>query len=450
VIRIGATRQGKTLAAARAVVEAPHEAAVILDPHRDSLAAAVLMHADDNLLYERLSDVRTTLGFELLAPSDHPDEAQRRLINHGRAEAFVEILLRRRGEASMAGSPLMEEWVTGALMLYLFQDARRPLALLPSAFLPGTAEFAALVRGCTLPDVRHKFGQLERLSPRALRAEVGSAARLVNAVFRSSAFLPRSRGGFDLGRFLQARGKLVVERGDEVGDDAMRAIMGAIVLLVIDHARRRPRPDPPIRIYIDEATNAGLVGRPELRGVAETNKTGLYWDFLVQNLDFPGGADPVLQNCHRREWFGCPFHGLARTAAIDVAGGLPPASEESRAEQVAALTADIRNLPPGWRWVCGDGGSRKEYVPLLEGWPDWPGLREAKLREKLCRIHARPEYRRPPDGESDGPPSSTSSPGTPPPPGNSPGSSSPAERLRRRGRRPAGPSSSSASGGGSG
>ena len=85
---------------------------------------------------------------------------------------------------------------------------------------------------------------------------------------------------------------------------------------------RRPEPYPPIHIRIDEATNAGLVGRPELKGIAETNKNGLYWDFYVQNLDFPGGADAVLQNCHHHEWFGCPFYELARKGATDVAAGL--------------------------------------------------------------------------------------------------------------------------------
>lgn len=272
---------------------------------------------------------------------------------------------------------------------------------------------------------------------------MGSAARLVNAVFRSPAFQRRCRGGFDLGGFLQSSGKLIIERGDDIGDDTMRVLIGAIVLLVIDHAKRRPKPFPPIRVYLDEATNARLVGGPELRGIAETNKNGLYWTFLVQNLDFPGGADGVLQNCLRHEWFGCPFHDLARKAAVDVAAGLPP-GVESRAERIESLTREIMNLPPGWRWVRDPSGSRKEYVPLLENpWVDWPGLREAKLREKVARIHARPEY-----GVGDTPPSSTSSPATPPPPPSSPpASSSAAERWRRGSRRPVAGSSGSDGGG---
>lgn len=411
---------------------------MILDPHKQSLAEVVLMHVTGNVLYERLSDIRMTLGFELLAPSSNADSVQRQLENQRRAESFVEILLRRRNTDGMAGAPLMEEWCMAAIMLYLFQVTRKPLALLPYSFLPGTPEFASLVRDCTLPDLRHKFQQLEKLNPRAQRAEIGSALRLVNAVFRSPAFTARSRGGFNLGAFLQQKGKLIIERGEEIGDDTMRTIMGAIVLLVIDHAKRRPHPFPMIRVYIDEATNARLVGAPELRGLAETNKNGLYWEFLVQNLDFPGGSDAVLQNCICHEWFGCPFYDLARKAATDVVAGLP-ASEMSRAERIAQMTNDIMGLAPGWRWVRDPSGARREYVPLLENpWPDWPGLRHAKLQEKLQCIYRRTEYRVP-----DEPQSSNSSNAETPPPSKSRDDFSPAKRLKRRGRKPVDGSASS-------
>lgn len=436
VIELGATRKGKTLAAARAILEATHEAAVVLDPHKHSLAEAVVTHASSNILYERLSDIRLTLGFDLLKPSAHRDPFQRQLENQRRAEAFVEILLRRRNVEGLAATPLLEEWVTSAINLFLFQTTPKPLIWLPSAFLPGTDEFTALVRDCTTPEIRHKFQQLEKLSPRGQRAEIGSAIRLVNPIFRSPAFAVRSRGGFNLGGFLQSGGKLVIEKGDEVGEDTMRVIMGAIVLLTIDHAKHRPKPYPPIRITIDEATNARLVGGPELRGIAETNKNGLYWTFLVQDLDLPGGADAVLQNCHRHEYFGCPNYELARKAATDVVAGLPW-SEESRAERIANLTTQIMNLQPGWRWVRDAAGSRLEYVPLLEsGWPRWPGLHEAKLKEKLEWIYARPEY-----GAPSTPLSTTSSAATSPPPDKS-RPSSPAERWRRGSKKPVAGSSS--------
>ncbi len=392
LVRVGATGMGKTLAAGRDSVEAEDIAEVILDPHEESLAQTVLNHAEGNILYDRLSNIQQTIGYELLRPSTHPDSDERANENEQRAEAFVPILTRRRNQDGMAGTPLMEEWVMAAILLYLFQKVRKPLSLLPFAFLPWTAEFQLLLRDCGRKDIRHKFQQLEKLSQRALRAEIGSAARLINAVFRSRSFITRSRGGFDLGGFLQNKGKLIIERGDGVGDDTMRVIMGAIVLLVIEHAKRRPKPYPVIRIRIDEANNSGLVGEPELRGIAETRKYGLFWDFLVQNLDFPGGPDRVLQNCKRHEWFGCAFYDLARKAAIDLVAGLP-ANGESRAERIAQITDDILQMGPGWRWVRDPAGSRKEYVPLLVNpWPDWPGLRESKLSEKIQWIYSRPEY----------------------------------------------------------
>lgn len=435
VLRVGAPGKGKTLATARSVAESDG-AEVILDPHKESLAHEVLVHGTGNILYANLSDIRHTLGFELLAPSTDPD--RQHFENQQRAEAFVRILLRRRDTEGMANTPLMEEWIMAAIMLYLFQDKRKPLMLLPYAFLPGSAEFEALVRDCTLSDIRFKFRQLEKLNPRALRAEVGSATRFINSVFRSPAFAAWCRGGFDLGGFLQHKGKLIVEQGEQIGDDTMRAIMGAINLLVVDHAKQRPNSLPTIRIRIDEATNARLVSGPEIRGAAETNKNGLYWEYNVQKLDFPGDSDAVLQLCHRHEWYGCPHYDLARKAATDVAAGLP-SSDISRAERIARLTDEITNLKPGWRWVRDSSGSRKEYVPLLENpWPDWPGLREAKLKEKLQWIYARPEY-----GDPDTPPSSTSSDDTPPRPPKSPKDSSPAERWRREKRKPADGSSSS-------
>ncbi len=442
VLKVGATRKGKTLSAVADAVNSPDEAALIVDPHNHSLAEAYLTHATGNLLFDRLSEIHTTLGYEFLSPmrGGESQAAQRKL------QAFVAILLRRRGADGMASAPLMEEWVTALLLLWMYQRSPQPLALLPYGFLPNTEEFRRLVRGCVLPDVRAKFEALEGMKPRSLRSEVGSASRLVNAVFRSPAFKARSRGGFDLGGFLQEKGKLVVERGDEIDDDAMRVIMGALVLLVIDHAKRRQKPFPRIRIYIDEATNARLVGEPELNGLAETNKNGLYYTILVQNLDFPGGSDAVLQNCHRHEWFGCPHYDLARKAATDVESGLPP-TEESRAERIARLTTEIMNLPAGWRWVKDRFGSRKEYVPMLENpWPAWPGLREEKLCQKLSEIYARPEYRK--TGERSSPP--TSEAGTLPP-SSWPDDSSPADRLKRKrtGRRPADGSESSDGGSGS-
>src|SRR5207253_5341866 len=68
---------------------------------------------------------------------------------------------------------------------------------------PGTEEFEALVRDCTASDIKNKFRQLESLTPKGRRSEIGSVSRLVNSVFRAAAFRARCRGGFNLGQFYQ-------------------------------------------------------------------------------------------------------------------------------------------------------------------------------------------------------------------------------------------------------
>jgi hypothetical protein len=123
--------------------------------------------------------------------------------------------------------------------MHLNPARMKPLSMLPFGFMPGTDEFKALVRDTIDPAVSYHFRQLEKLNPRGLRAEVGSAARLVNAVFRSPAFLVRCVGGFDHGAFLSLpRARLVIERGDEIDDDAMRTILGGVNVLVTDWCER--------------------------------------------------------------------------------------------------------------------------------------------------------------------------------------------------------------------
>src|SRR5689334_21585140 len=108
----------------------------------------------------------------------------------------------------------MEEYIMALLMMFLYQEPMKEQSVIPFGFLPGRAEFAAMLRDCRLPDVRHKFEQLVGLKARALRAEVGSATRLVDGVFRDPSFLLRCRTSFDLGSALQGGVTLVVERGD--------------------------------------------------------------------------------------------------------------------------------------------------------------------------------------------------------------------------------------------
>lgn len=439
-LHVGSPGSGKSQAGAKSLAE-EDGASVTLDPHEASLARTALIHVTGNVLWDQLANVQRTLCFNLLEISQNPDLLQRQLEIQRRVDGFSAIALLRTGADDMAGTPLREEWFVAVLMLFLHQKSPKLPTLLPFALMPGTPEFESLVSDCTLPEFRAKFRGLEKLTPRALRSEVGSAVRLIGSIFRSTAFQVRCRDGFDLGAFLQNKGKLIIESSDEVSQDAMRVIMGAIVLKTIEHAKSRPRPYPIIRVRLDEANNARLVTPHVLRGIAELRKYGLFFSFYVQNLNFPGSVDEVLQNCRVHHWYGCSNYDLARKAATDVASGLGRSDEQSRADRIAELTEEIMRFKPGQRWSVYPWGSRKEQVAMLQHpVPDWPGLRQKYLEDKLCQIYARPEYQTHSALSATGDPATSASSislnDILPPPSKSPRDSSPAERLRRKKEKP--------------
>lgn len=390
---IGSPGSGKSVGGARDAVEFPG-ACVVADPHKKSFAELVFEHIDGNVLFDRFSNLRPSLRFNLLpqSRSKHPDDVQ--ADNYKSAQLFTEVMMRRRG-GDIASTPLLEEWLVALLLLYLYQRTRKSMRLVPFGFRPGTREFESLIADCTALDIRAKFKQLEKLTPKALRSEIGSAMRVVNAVFRSPYFLARCDGYFDIPTFVRNRGKLIIEKGDCVDDDAFTTFIGAINLLFIEFAKNRSSPYPSIRMYLDEATNAKTAGKIEERAAGETRKNGLSWYVLTQFLNFPGGHDGYFQNFIRKEIYRTADYDLARKMATIIATEFPE-SELTRANHIQSLTTSIMTLRPGWRFVTGPGGSnRPQYVPLLESdWPDWPGLREAKFQEKLQCVYSRPEYQK--------------------------------------------------------
>jgi hypothetical protein len=307
--------------------------------------------------------------------------------------------------------------------------------IIPFGLMPGTTQFDSLLRDCPIEQYRNKFEPLRRLTPRALRAEVASAARVITPVFVPE-FLKRCRAGLDLGGFLQKGGTLIVERGD-ANEEASRITMGGIIMLVTEHCENRPKPDPPVRLYLDECTNARTAGNFEERKAGETRKSGLSWYFLCQWPNFPNGPEGFYQNCNRKEIYRTGHYDLARKLAAIAAPGFPSTDDESHAQRVARLADAITNFQPGQRLVTDRTGSRIERLPMLDNpLPDWPGLREASLQRKIEWIRARPEY-----GVPCTPSSVSSSESSPRRPSKSQ-SSSPAERWQRGRRKPADGSSS--------
>ena len=300
VLIIGEPGSGKSVGTAALALAFPG-AVVSADAHVDSLTSLLLDHLTGDVLFHRISDLDHPLGYGLLRPSAHPDAGKRLQANRRRAKQFVEVMMRRRGGA-IASAPLMEEWVMALLMVFLYQRPEKDPAIIPYGFRPGTDEFAVLVRDCPLPDLRHKFAALEGLKPAGLRSEVGSAARLVSGVFGDPEFLAACRPGFDLGAFLQRKGKLLLERGT-ADEDVTRTIIGGINLLVTEHCEGRPKPYPPVAVLLDECTNAGTAGDFEERKAGETRKFGLHWHFICQHPNFPNGPDGFFQNCQEKHFY---------------------------------------------------------------------------------------------------------------------------------------------------
>ncbi|MFO0826136.1 MAG: hypothetical protein U0792_23970, partial [Gemmataceae bacterium] len=114
ILAIGEPGSGKSVAAAHDAVRFPG-ARVILDPHKNSLGQLVLTHAAGEILYDRLSDLKYSIGYGFLRPSRHPEPATREQENLKQAQFFVELLMRRQGGGDIAGSPLKEEWILALL-----------------------------------------------------------------------------------------------------------------------------------------------------------------------------------------------------------------------------------------------------------------------------------------------------------------------------------------------
>jgi hypothetical protein len=202
----------------------------------------------------------------------------------------------------------------------------------------------------------------------------------MTSTFRAPAFEVRCGKSFNLEKFLRGGGILILEGGPGVSFDAMRTIMGAVILKVIDYVRNRSRPEPRVRLVIDEAANADLLGMFECRAMAETQKMGLDFSVLVQNLNFGNSAvtDGVLQNCLRHEWFYCANEAVARAGAADL-------GDSSYKDKLMTLSRGVRIVKEN-RQVF------QEYVKPLENLWHFPGLGEQKAKEALRRIRTRREY----------------------------------------------------------
>jgi hypothetical protein len=391
ILICGSTRSGKSMAELRRLVDAAEAGAalVVIDPHRDSLASRLLEHLvarglKARILFDRLTDLDRVLGYDFLPKPTAATPLQRLTEVDELVRSFCNVLCRRRQLESLATAAQTEEWVIPALLLYLEQEDHPPLPILDHAFgPPGHPDFMQLLRGCRNQEVASKFREIERGAIR--RGQYAPAERLIHGVCNSPAFAIRCGATFHLASFLGRRGILLIEGGGSVSDDAMRTMMGAVILQVIRHVRSRPRPSPPVILALDEATNAGLIGASgyETRAAAECQKMGLAIHILVQSLNFPSAeiTEGLLTNCIRHEWFFAANQAVIRKAAGDLGG--------------TQYEGELRSLKVGERFVKDRDRVSREYVPLLEDPWGFGGLARKKAQRALEEIKRRPEYRTP-------------------------------------------------------
>ena len=386
----GATRSGKSVSEVNDVVAAAMQkdiAIVLFDPHPRSLAWSVFTHLiargmESRIIFDQLPYFTHVPTYRFLPQSTARNPLKRSAQHEQYAQTFTDVLCRRRSSSasSLSSSPQTEEWTLKAIRLLLNQKEERPASDLRYVFKPGHPIFNLLLHRCTDSDTTYEFNEIAE--GRVKRSQFGAAERLISGVCGSPAFVARCGTSFDLPKFLSNAGILIVEGGsDGISGDAMRTIMGSLILQVIQFVRTRSTSTPRVLLVMDEATNAGLISQHEVHALAECQKMGLDMHILVQLLDFPSSqiTAGVLTNCIRHDWFYASDPAVARKAVDDL--GL--STEEGDA---------IRNLRIGERYVKTRDGVNCERVQMLPNPWVWPELAAIKTHKALSRIRKRPEF----------------------------------------------------------
>ncbi len=388
-VTFGTTGSGKTTAEVIDIVAAAllgTIAIVVIDPHFMSLAWNAYIHLVARglwrrVLFDRLSNFDRVLGYQFLRPSTANQTNRRDAENEQTIREFIDVLLRRRDMQSLASHPLIEEFVFLACQLIIYQKHPTPASEIRYAFEPQEPHFHRLISGCTHEEVRRKF--LAIASGQIKSGQYAAARRLISGVCGSPAFTTRCHTTFDLNRFLNRRGILLIEGASHgISPDTASTIMGAIILQVFHFIRSRPKPYPRVLLVIDEATNANLIGAAghEVRALAELQKRGLDIHILCQSPNFPNSfvEDGVLTNCIEHHWFFPANDAVAQKAARDLGD--------------AEYRQSVRSLRRGQRYVKRLNRVTFEQVtPLPDPWT-FPGLADSKARKALTEIQKRPEY----------------------------------------------------------
>ena len=242
VLITGSTQSGKSYSEIFAILAAAAAglAIIVLDPHRESLAWNALQHLiahgyQSRIIWDSLEYLERTPKYRFLKRSK-AQGLRKAKENHQEAEQFTELLCRRRDQQSLASAPLTEEWTMKAVLFLLNQPCDHPAADLRFAFKTDRNEFQRLLHGCTDPHIRSEF---EKVASGAIRpGQYAAAQRLINAVCEAPSFIVRCGSAFNLSRFLDGGGILLVEGGN-VSQLVLQTILGSISLQTIQYVRTR-------------------------------------------------------------------------------------------------------------------------------------------------------------------------------------------------------------------
>lgn len=338
-------------------------------------------------------------------------------------------LLGRKGEESIHDAPLKLFGVESACTVFQKQDTRPPIESLRYVFKPWSPWHHYLVNNCTDIVVRELLLKLRKNMHEATRQSLyGPAERKLDAVLSDPAIALRdSDKPVDMQRIMDEKTVVMVIGGQS--PEAFRMIAGAWsqeFIHFFEHGGKGKA-----RVILEECTNYGLVGSPELRSLNTSRKTGLSWTFIMQS---PSEDDDTLenmeQNCGKRIAHRCPSERTARHVAGSLLGTLEPHKVHHTTERavfdgyepyiVEGVTGDteswresertlyrtvedihyqtlsdqrmqledeIQNrLRIGERWVNDNGNIYKERVPKPEDKYPWPGLLEAKIQKWIEEI----------------------------------------------------------------
>jgi hypothetical protein len=433
VLIVGGPGYGKTTAEVKDLVEEADRgdtAIVCIDPHTDSLAATFFAHLCERghrhrVLYDRLGDITCGIKWDFLTPSKATSPRQRRAENQTSCEQFAEILLRRRGSSSSAKTPGIEEWLLPPLNMYIEQRKRRPLGDVRHAFEFEHPKFQDMLANCQHLETRDKYAEI--IDSR--QTHYKAAERVILGVFRSPAFQARSEhvGSFRFERHLDDKGIVIVEGGEGrlLSADAMRTMMGAVILKTFNYLRERKREFPRVTLALDEVNNASLVSEAgsETRALAELRKMGLGVHVLAQLLDFPSPRveRAVMATCATRKYFNCSDPRTLARLGDDLGGSYKSEGLQRRYYKDGSIfdapktvensyAKALRNLPVGECITCRGSAVSHEKIDALS--PPF-GLSKAALAaltSALLRVvQQRPEYFGPRD-QRDPPPAGQSPP----------------------------------------